>query len=288
MAIAAAAVGRPGPLALAPALSLVAALVLARGATQLHAQTADPRTDDTGFPFRTPAASATEPAVRLGPLHTSRGNDDRWIAEVDLGERIPFWIRRDRASPFRLAGTVVGGMFSRFDLERSNNEFIEVHFRLALQLRARLGELAARAELYHASSHLGDEFLQRTGRESVSTSREGIELLLQGEGLPGLLVYAGPGVLLRRSESLDRLSARLGFEWRGRGIRGGPFLPFFAADAFLWEELGWNPIFASEAGLAFGGGRYRVAVVFGAGRSRAEQFFRESEVLAGILFTVVR
>lgn len=244
--------------------------------------------DASGYPFRAPTAAPAEPATRIGPLHTWALGEARWVAQVDLGERVPFWIRRPDGRGPALAGTLAGGVSSRFDLERSENEFVEVHYRVGFQLRAALGRLAARAELYHASSHLGDEFLLRTGREPVSTSREAVELLLQAELLPGLLAYGGPGVLLRSTRDLGRLAARMGLEWRGERIGGGALRPFLAADVLLWEETGWRPLFASEVGVSFAGGRFRVTGTLGAGPSRAEQFLPLDETVAGLLFTVAR
>jgi len=243
--------------------------------------------DDTrGFPFRLPLGSAIEPASRLGPLFTSRGGEDVLVAEADLAESVPFWIRHRPSSNLRIAGAVAGAAYSRFDLERTNNEFIETHFRLAFQIRARLEAVAARLELYHVSSHLGDEFLVRTGRPPVSTSREGLELLVQLAPADGLVIHAGPGLLLRSSRDFEVLSARAGFAWERR--EGGRLRPYVAAEIFAWSELDWTPTFTSEAGVSFGDGHYRLAATFGAGRSRAEQFFRESETVAGVLFSVTR
>jgi len=237
------------------------------------------------YPFRVPAVSTLESVSRLGPVHTSRDSLKRWVALAELAEQIPFWLHRDADGPVELAGTFAARAASRFDLQGSNNEFIEAHFRVGFQLRARVGHVAARAELYHVSSHLGDEFLVRTGRQPISTSREGIELLVQHEPLPGLLVYGGPGFLLRSTRNFDSPSVRGGLEWDAGRILG-PFAPFFGAEIFAWSELGWNPTFSSEFGVSFGSGRYRFAGTFGAGRSRAEQFFREDETLAGFVFTV--
>jgi hypothetical protein len=184
---------------------------------------------------------------------------------------------------------VAGGAFSRFDLEENGNEFIEAHFRVGLRLLARLRGLEARAELYHVSSHLGDEFLERTGREPISTSREGVELLLQLRPAPGLRVYGGPGAVVRSTEDLEAASLRAGAEWRGEGVRWGPFSPYVSAEAYAWDELSWDPTLSSEAGVSFGDGTFHLAFTAGTGPSRAEQFFREAdETLWGLSFSITR
>lgn len=224
-------------------------------------------------------------------MHVARGGLGRWVGLADLGRRVPFWLRRpgpDGSGP-RLAGSVAAGVFSRFDLETSANEFVEAHFRFALRLRASHRGLEGRLSFYHVSSHLGDEFLQRTGRQPISTSREGLELLLGARPLPGFRLYAGPGAVVRSTESLGTGTLRAGGEWElstgGPGDAGG-VRPYVAAELYSWEEVGWEPMLSAEAGLGLGGGRFRLALVAGSGPSRAEQFLREDETLWGLSLTL--
>lgn len=287
------AVGRRPPVAPVAAAAL-AALAAAPLAGQDDGRSCD--VDDDGFPFQPPAASPLEPHTRLAAVRVDRGARGRWVALADLGERIPFWISRGcgpvaEPSPARpglqLAGAVAAGVSSRFDLEGRGNELVEAHYRVGVRLRARLRGAAARLEAYHVSSHLGDEFVERTGRTPISTSREGLELLLQARPAPGLRVYGGPGVLVRSTRDLGAASLRGGAEWRGGGPDGDALVPYVSVEAFSWQELGWDPMLAAEAGVALGGGRFRLAAVAGAGPSRAEQFLREArESLWGLSFSV--
>lgn len=258
------------------------------------AQSSRPPRAPDGHPFRSPRASALEPFHRLAPVHVSRDQTERWVGLVELGARIPVWLHRPAGGPgpagedLALAASLSGGAASRFDLERSDNEFVEVHFRVGLQLRAGTRRAALRLELYHASSHLGDEFLTRTGREPTSTSREAAELLLQLSPFPGLLLHAGPGIVLRSSAGLDAPSLRAGGEWLPGAGTLGPLRPYIGGELFAWEELDWRPLLHLEAGVTFGDGRYRLGALFGAGPSRAEQFFREDETVWGLVFTFGR
>lgn len=277
----------PGPAAAAAAL----VLLLAPATPALaQAEAEAPRRPAGWLPFPPPLASPLEPHTRLAPVRVSRGDRRRWVGLVDLGDRVALPLAgAGEGGPVALAASVAGGVFSRFDLEGAGNELVEAHYRVGVRLRARLGRLEGRLELRHVSSHLGDEFLERTGRAPVSTSREGVELLIQGRPGPGLRVYGGPGLVVRSTEGLDAPSVRGGVEWRPRGPRWGAFVPYASAEAFAWEELGWDPTLASEAGVAFGGGHFRLALTAGTGPSRAEQFFREgAETLWGLSFSVVR
>lgn len=267
-----------------------------------------------GFPFRAPYASPLEPRTRLAPVRVHRGDRRRTVGLVDLGDAFAVWIRkgsprgsggdggpvRDRAGRhgrsagaprprggLRLAAALSGGLFSRFDLQSSNNEFIEAHFRVGLQLRARWSGWAARAELYHVSSHLGDEYMVRTGERPVSTAREGVEILVETSPLPGLLVYGGPGTTVRTRRNFVAASVRGGAAWEPRTVRWGPFRPYAAGEAFSWAELGWDPMLTGQAGVRFGHEHFRVALTASSGPSRAEQFFRSHETLWGVMFTLL-
>lgn len=286
-----------GPTALLAASALLAACVPTSAAAQAQSRPdAGPAASDTVAPapdppFPAPLSSPLEPRTRLAPVHAEREERSGWIGLVDLGEAFPFHLAgarnataRDGPRPPRLLGEVAGGAFSRFDLEEHGNEFVEVHFRVGLRLRGRWRGLDARLELHHVSSHLGDEFVERTGRTPVSTSREGVELLVGAEPGPDTRIYGGPGYVLRSTAGLDPATGRLGAEWRPDRPRWGPFRPYASAEAFAWEETGWEPTLSAEAGLAFAG-RYRVAVLLGAGPTRAEQFLPADERLWGLSFS---
>lgn len=290
-------------LALFLALPLPAAVRAQGGAPDVPADTLTPASPDArpSAPFPTLLASPLEPGTRLAPVRVDREGRNRWVGLVNLGDAFPFRLAGaasesgdpdgaegsaggSRPQAPALWGEVAGGAFSRFDLEGNSNEFIEVHFRIGLRLRARWQGVNARLELYHVSSHLGDEFLQRTGRQPISTSREGVELLAAAWPLDNLRLYGGPGAVLRSTAGLDPGTLRAGAEWRPHSSRWGPFRPYASAELFARDELGWEPMVSGEAGMAFGG-RYRLSLVVGAGPSRAEQFLREDERLWGLSFS---
>ncbi len=241
--------------------------------------------DPNGHPFRTPSGSPLEPVHRVALLSATRDSVRDGIALADIGDRLGFWIRRDPDGEVEYAGAIHGGAFSRFDLGGPDQALIEVHYRIGLLLRARFGEVAARAELYHVSSHLGDEFLLDTGARPISTSREGMEFMLQGSPAPGLTVYGGPGVLLRATPDFEPLSLRAGAAWESPPGAGARF--HASVDYFGWAELEWKPAVAAELGAALARGT-RVGLLLGLGPSRSEQFLRQSERLIGLSVSHVR
>ena len=254
--------------------------------TDVPAQTSSPSIrDPNGHPFRTLASSPLEPVHRLAPVYVSSEGEEQWVILAELGDRLSFWMHRDPEGRFELAGALGVGVSSRFDLESTNNEFIEVHYRVGFMLRARYRGIAARAEFYHISSHLGDEFLLRTGREPIDASREGLEVLLQAAPHPWLLVYGGGGVLTRSTGSLGRVSARGGLELSPPS--GSSVRPYVSVEVYGWEEVDWEPLTSAEAGIAFGA-HSRLGLLFSTGPSRADQFVHENETLLGLGFSFRR
>lgn len=271
--------------ALAACLLLAAPVVAATPlAAQAGGSPAPGIRDPNGHPFRTPSGSPLEPVHRLALLSATRDSLRDGIALADIGDRLGFWIRRDPDGEVEVAGAIHGGAFSRFDLEGPDQALVEVHYRIGLLLRARFGEVAARAELYHVSSHLGDEFLLDTGAHPISTSREGMELMFQGSPASGLTVYGGPGVLLRATPDFEPLSLRAGAAWESAPRRARLYA---SVDYFGWAELEWKPAVAAELGAALARGT-RVGLLLGFGPSRTEQFLRQSERLIGFSVSHVR
>ena len=268
-------------LSLAALCAIAAHPAVAAGQARDEARVTDPN----GHPFRMPTVSPLESVYRLAPVHVTRGDRELWVGLGELGDRWSFWLHRRPEETFELSGAVHLKAASRFDLEQSSNPFIEITFRTGGYLRARYGKVAARLELYHVSAHLGDEYLLQENIEPVGTSREGLELLLQVAPVDGLILFGGPGALVRSAPGFRTASLRLGAEWEAPTARWAR--PFVGVDAFAWAEQDWDPQVAAEAGAALGNNA-RLTFLLGLGPSRAGQFLRDTETLIGLSFTYRR
>lgn len=255
------------------------ALALTPGAARAQETSRPDIVDPNGHPFRTPVVSPLESVLRIAPARIQRGDRERTVALATLGAILGFRIHESDNGRFELTGALYGNGASRFDLQGKQNQFIEITYRAGFHLRARLDAVAARLELYHVSSHLGDEYLLATGIEPVSSSREGIELLLQASPFAGLAVYGGPGWVFRSTLPYRSPSVRAGFDWEP--TREGGVRPYLGIDAHAWSELDWDPTVAAEGGAAIGR-HVRLGVMLGFGPSRADQFFRAHETLFGL------
>lgn len=152
------------------------------------------------------------------------------------------------------------------------------------------GPWAFRAGLKHTSSHIGDEYIERTGRQRIGYTRE--ELIAAAARRIGsccrAYVEGGWGHDLRNQELQEPGRAQVGLEvepppsfWRERGGW------FVAVDATAWEESDWEVDWSAQGGLVFPSEdrRWRLALSYRRGRVPIGELFqhRESYLGAGLL-----
>jgi len=131
-------------------------------------------------------------------VHGTAGDFPSTIGAVGIGDR--FGIVRWGAFQLGLAGSV----FSQFDLNAPSYDLINADYIIGLPLTVRYRGFSGRLQLYHQSSHLGDEFLLRTQVDRENLSFEAIEAMLSQEIGP-IRIYGGGERLL--SPSPDDLGA---------------------------------------------------------------------------------
>lgn len=201
------------------------------------------------------------------------------VADVALGDS--WGIRRWTAGRgWTLQADLEGMAYSVFKLSGSVNEFETVDFFANLPVEARRGRFSARTTLFHESSHLGDDYVRRTGSEGQRYSVEGLRALASWDLSPRARAYAGLSYLLHRIPATGRRGAQAGLELftlerarAGRRLQG-----YLAQDFQSKEAVEWNVNSSTELGLrlAFDGTRRSVRVHVGHFEGHAEfgQFFR--------------
>lgn len=174
--------------------------------------------------------------------------------------------------------------YSRFIVGGSVNQFETVDFFANLPLAVRHGIYAARFMPFHESSHLGDDFIRRTGQTGFRYSIDGMQLHLSAEPFEWLRAYAGVKYLLHTVPSPARKTAQYGFELTSPALARNSRFPtrlFLAQDVQHPEYNSYNINSNTEAGLIIGfRGVHRVMRVYGGyytGHSPYGQFFQQKE-----------
>lgn len=132
----------------------------------------------------------------------------------------------------------------------------------------------------HDSGHVGDEYIQRTGRKRITYTREEIALgaMVQTPFFVRPYVETGYAVHLGTADGLRR--------WRTQGgLELDLGVPYAAVDANFWQEQRWRPTVTAQIGVKFEepdvGRRYGLALQFENGRSVLGEFYRDANRTIG-------
>lgn len=238
--------------------------------------------------FELPQASPRVHGVVGRLISVRRGESDfgrEPEAEVGIGENFPVLALRRGERPVTLGfGTQVYGRFSLGDRKSAliSNDWV-----VGLNTTALLGAWRLTGELYHESSHLGDEYGDRFNASRIDWTRE----------VAGIWVSYGPGPLsvtgnlsyvLIDELGLDRPGAALAADWEGRAfgsVLGGRLRPvggvFFEGTA----ATSWRISSSAKLGLAIAGGaggrKVGIALIAHDGLSTQRQFFRRESRYIG-------
>lgn len=142
------------------------------------------------------------------------------------------------------------------------------------------GPLALKLGALHVSGHVGDEWMDETGRQRLGYTREEAVFGLAVRLARPLRLYAEGGY------AYHRLNEHLQKPWRAQGgLEGqwprawGRFGPYLAADLQAFDERDWRLDYSVETGLVIlsGDRRWRLGVRYVDGRPPLGEFFRDDE-----------
>jgi hypothetical protein len=242
----------------------------------------------SGPSFELPQASPRVHGL-VGRLLSARKGDSEFgrepEAEVALGENFPVVALRRGPRPVSLGfGTQVYGRFSLGDRKSAliSNDWV-----VGLNTTASLGPWTLTGELYHESSHLGDEYGDRFGADRLDWTREVASAWVTFGGGP-VRIAGNLSYVLIDELDLERPGAALAVDFRGRAVGtllGGAVRPvggvYFGGEA----ATSWRISSSARLGLALaaaGAGREMgIALIAHDGLSTQRQFFRRESRYIG-------
>lgn len=177
-----------------------------------------------------------------------------------------------------------------FDLDAPSSDLVNADYSLGLPLSYRVKNFSAILRVFHQSSHLGDEFILRTGTDRVNLSYEGADACLSYDFFKKTVrLYGGGGYLFRRNpDDLKPWSAQGGLEVRSPyAFFGKVVRPIAGADIRAREETDWDLDVSVRVGLQFETkklrGRYlQLMAEYYNGHSPHGQFFERNIEYFGI------
>jgi hypothetical protein len=149
--------------------------------------------------------------------------------------------------------------------------------------------LALKLGILHDSSHVGDEYAERTGRRRLGYTREEAVLGVSRSLPKGWRVYGEAGRAYHRSnkEEMGLWRAQSGLDYESPyPVWGGAMAWYAALNCSAYQENKWHGNTALQAGVVLPqeeiGRRYRFGIEYYRGRSPIGEFFRNKESVIGI------
>jgi hypothetical protein len=145
------------------------------------------------------------------------------------------------------------------------------------------GKRAYLIGILHTSAHVGDEWIERTGRQRLNYTREEARTAVSWQLTPSWRTYfeAGYGYTLRSDEDLMApWRAQTGLEYESRNsLWGGLAGWYLATDLAAWEERDWRLDASTQGGLMMdsAGRTWRLGLQYYDGRVPLGEFFQETE-----------
>jgi hypothetical protein len=200
-------------------------------------------------------------------------------------------LRRDPAEPGgrRWQFSLDAGIDAVFDVENSlDNIGWDGNYGLSLTTTGS-GPWGYRFAFLHTSSHIGDEYIQRTGRERIGYTRGEWLVAVTRIFRTNWRAYGEVGYSVDPLPEAFQEALRLqtGLEWQRSGSqRGKRWGRYAALDLSALEELDFKLDAALQTGLVIesGGRRWRIGVELYNGRVPIGEFYRyrETAVTVGL------
>jgi hypothetical protein len=143
-----------------------------------------------------------------------------------------------------------GGVFGRFKLASEANDMQVVDFYANLAFDVQGGSWSGRFMMYHTSSHLGDDYIQKTGVVSTKHTWDNLKWIASYNANAHLRLYGAYNYIFRELPGhLGRNAIQTGFEAASGWLKNGHAQVYWANDLQNWQRTGWNPAFSSQLGV---------------------------------------
>src|SRR5213076_883706 len=113
---------------------------------------------------------------------------------------------------------IAAAVFSHFNLARPTADLMNTDYRVGLPVTYRHARVTARLQLYHQSSHLGDEYMVHANAQRVDLTFEAAELLVSQQPAAWRLYGGGQYLLTHSPADLEPGVPQGRVEYRQPGV----------------------------------------------------------------------
>jgi hypothetical protein len=168
---------------------------------------------------------------------------------VSVGGIVGLWARHSASSCRGVQVSLVGGVFSQFNLDTPSRDLINSDFVIGTQIVARTRGISGRIRLYHQSSHLGEDSTLRD--PSIGILNFGFQAI---DGLVSLdgawwRMYGGGGYLSFMNDGPHSGLLQGGAELRSPRRAAGALRPVAGVDVTSLQARSWGVTTAALAGV---------------------------------------
>jgi len=201
---------------------------------------------DTGRAFPVLKADPRAAMFRFGFLYEKNGD---WLEDASIGGDLGF-LSKEYENQDRISLTARGLFTARFDFASESFDLQNMDFIGGVALGYNADPFACEFYIYHQSSHLGDEILDRQERSRIDYARETIRLMGSYE-YKKIRFYGGPSFTFHAEpESIqNKFLFQAGFE-RPFSLWGRPM--YAALDLQSRQEHDWSVNVSAQIGFGLG------------------------------------
>lgn len=179
---------------------------------------------------------------------------------------------------------IEAGIDAQFDIENNaDNTGWDGNYGFFLTTDHPDQALVWKVGIFHTSAHIGDEWIERTGRERIGYTREELQLAVARRWGGGRRAYleAAWGYDLLTEELMDPARLQAGVEREGsrRFGKNQDFGWYAALDLSAWEERDWRLDVGAQIGFVASphGRAWRFGLQYWDGRVPLGEFFADTE-----------
>jgi hypothetical protein len=237
-----------------------------------------------GLIYRSYMAGPRESKLQLNHLHERGSGETLW--DVTLGGRrgVLRWGSTDPLKPEGWQLDLEGAALVRLNLD-NNRDVDASDFRFGVPLTYGCGQWQYKFGYYHLSSHLGDEFIDRTpGAQRVNYVRDAIIVGAAYNPTPAWRLYGEVAWAFFTAGGAEPWEFQFGAEYAQPGPTGINGTPYFATNGHLREEIDFGGDYTVQVGWLWrgdSGSQFRTGFQFLTGKSNYYQWFDQSETQFG-------
>jgi hypothetical protein len=120
------------------------------------------------------------------------------ILAGSLGDNFGLYRYNNNSGGYSWQANISGGIYAEFDLKTTSYYLVDNDYIIGIPFTIRSGTVSYRLNLYHQSSHLGDEYLLHSSISRIEFSYEAVSFIASNEWTAQWRTYYGGEVMVHK------------------------------------------------------------------------------------------